>query len=215
MKRITAYHLTDEDVHDIAQAAFVRLIALPQEKRNYPAAYHRTVINNACRTELKKILEHNNRVCSYNEPANESGGTYESVFADPHEHTEEKIVAKMTVERCLQVLDALAMQIVILAVGLHGQTPHTPHKIARMEVFGPRLVSLILNTRFDLSSFFRNNERLLYILSGKPRCRRCSAQFIEGRDVILAKVKFGGWCPSRIASTMSGARKAHRMITLT
>jgi hypothetical protein len=36
MKRITAYHLTDEDVHDIAQAAFVRLIALPQEKRNYP-----------------------------------------------------------------------------------------------------------------------------------------------------------------------------------
>jgi hypothetical protein len=39
MKRTTAYQLTDEDVHDIAQAAFLRLIALPQEKRNYPAAY--------------------------------------------------------------------------------------------------------------------------------------------------------------------------------
>jgi hypothetical protein len=54
----------------------------------------------------------------------------------------------------------------------------------------------------------------VHILAGKPRCRRCSAQFIEGRDVILARVKFGGWRPSRIASTMSGARKAQRMITL-
>jgi RNA polymerase sigma factor (sigma-70 family) len=131
MHSIPQYHLTEEDVHDIAQAAFVRLIALPQEKRDYPAAYHRTVINNACRTELKRILKYQDRLESYDEPINDSGDTYQSIFKDPQPTPEQSLVAKMTVERCLEVLDALAQQIVILAIGLRGNTPHTPRLIAR------------------------------------------------------------------------------------
>jgi RNA polymerase sigma factor (sigma-70 family) len=133
MHSITAYHLAEEDVHDIAQAAFVRLIALPQEKRNYPAAYHRTVINNACRTELKRILRHTDHITSYqNRNLNNDNVLYIDSFEDPKQEFEAPTINKLTVERCLTALDTTAQQIVILAIGLHGHDPQSPQKIARM-----------------------------------------------------------------------------------
>jgi RNA polymerase sigma factor (sigma-70 family) len=131
MKRIPQYHLTDEDVHDIAQAALLRLIALPQHKRHYPAAYHRTVINNACRTELKRILHHSDHITSYHNEMRDTDTTYHDVFHDPRQELEDPTINRLTVEHCLDALDSLARQIVILAIGLFGQSPHTPHKIAR------------------------------------------------------------------------------------
>jgi RNA polymerase sigma factor (sigma-70 family) len=131
MKRIPQYHLTDEDVHDIAQAALVRLIGMSQTQRNYPAVYHRTVINNACRTALDRILRHTDHITSYHNEMRESPSTYQDVFHDPRQDLEDPTINKLTVEHCLNALDSLARQIVILACGLYGQSPHTPHKIAR------------------------------------------------------------------------------------
>ena len=45
--------------------------------------------------------------------------------------------------------------------------------------------------------------------NGTPSSRRCSIQPSGRRWVSFLKVKSGDWRPSRIASTMSGARKAH------
>src|SRR5579863_4781465 len=42
-----------------------------------------------------------------------------------------------------------------------------------------------------------------------PSCLRCSIQLKGMRWVSFLKLRSGGWRPSRIASTMSGARKAH------
>jgi hypothetical protein len=51
-----SYALSDEDVEDIAAAAFQRLVALPPDKRSADG-YVRTTINNCSRTELRHILE--------------------------------------------------------------------------------------------------------------------------------------------------------------
>jgi RNA polymerase sigma factor (sigma-70 family) len=151
MHRIPQYHLTEEDVHDIAQAAFVRLMALPQEKRNYPAAYHRTVINNACRTELKRILRHTDHITSYqNHNPDNDNVLYIDSFEDPKQEFEAATVAKLTVERCLTCLDQTAQQIVILAVGLNGNDPHPPQKIARLLKLPKPHVEETLNTSFEI-----------------------------------------------------------------
>jgi hypothetical protein len=44
--------------------------------------------------------------------------------------------------------------------------------------------------------------------NGNPSCFRCSTQLRDRRRVSFSKVRSEGWRPSRMASTMSGARKA-------
>jgi RNA polymerase sigma factor (sigma-70 family) len=147
MKR--SYGLDDEDVEDIAQAAFLRLIALPPAKRKYPAAYHRTVINNACRTELDRIRKHRDNILSYDVPCN-AIETFGDGFEDPAPPLENEVINRLMVDRCLDRLEERGKQIVSLTSGLDGNDPLSPALAARRIGITKHEVELGLETSLNL-----------------------------------------------------------------
>jgi RNA polymerase sigma factor (sigma-70 family) len=116
-----SYRLSEEDVEDIAAHAFQRLITLPAGKRTV-AAYVRTVINNGCRTELGHVLKLRNR--------QEDSGNLLQV-KDPRQSAEVALVNNNLVFHSISRLSPEERYIVTRLSGLLGQSPHTPHEIAR------------------------------------------------------------------------------------
>lgn len=86
---------------------------LPQAKRGEPGGYFRTVINNACRDELDKILRHRRRLESYDEKLDSL-----SELAD-HQTPATILNEKQAPQELMKVLTDEEKEIITLILGLY------------------------------------------------------------------------------------------------
>lgn len=130
MKR--TYKLSNEDVEDIVQDVTIRLLKLTPEQQERGGAWIRTVINNASRDALDRIIRATRNTYSIDEPLNDdSTGTYKDSFVAPQDD-EHDTRQKLLIGKLLSSCDRFAQHLIKLRLGFDGKDPMSYEDIAAL-----------------------------------------------------------------------------------
>ena len=185
----STYDLTTADTEDLQQAAFVRLVSLPRDKRKH-RPYIITTIFNAQRTALEKIRTARRRsYFSYDDFVDaESENTYDHV--DEKQNVERDSNNRLMARQLLKVLDVVERQMVEMNMGFDGQEPLTHKEIARL--MGMKASEVSATLRRCVEQMRRHHETTYRLLGAE--CLICGDHEMEIAPVSWTRMPTQGLC---------------------